>query len=301
MSNNINRILNIGSINFDEVFLVPHFVAPGETIACMKFYRNIGGKGNNQSIALACAGANVFHAGKIGPDAEPVLLALQGRGVDTTKIIQSETPTGKAFIQVQEDGQNSIVLFGGANQKITREDIENFLSGWGVGDSVLFQNEISELPYAIEKAIERGLYIYLNPSPIDKRLVGIDLKRIHCLILNEVEARAISNTSAVDAMVKTLHAAYPLTNIVLTLGSEGVTYMGADGTYIEFPSRNVRVVDTTAAGDTFTGFFIAAELRGEPPEKALEEATIAASLCVSREGASVSIPTREEILNIQSW
>ncbi|OHD81069.1 MAG: hypothetical protein A3J97_15645 [Spirochaetes bacterium RIFOXYC1_FULL_54_7] len=305
------RILNIGSINLDEVFSVPHFIRPGETMTCRSYERFVGGKGNNQSTALGRAGAEIHHAGKIGQDGHFAVELLAKNGVDTSRVRTAEVPTGRALIQVDEQGQNCIILFGGANRAITREDVDSFLDGWGKGDAVLFQNEIASLSYAMEEARKKGLRIYFNPSPADELLADLPLDAVDCFILNEVEGAMLSGLEAgsagsaglsapgasaeVDAMLAALRRRFPGAELLLTLGASGASHENPDGTRVSVPARRVKAVDTTAAGDTFTGYFIAARLRGESPQAAMEEATAAAAICVQKPGAAASIPFRTEL------
>ena len=314
MKRNSSRILNIGSINLDEVFTVQRFILPGETMSCRGYERFLGGKGNNQSTALGRAGARVHHAGKVGRDGRPAVEMLALSGVDTSRIRESEIPTGRALIQVDDTGQNCIILYGGSNRDLTRDDMEFFLEGWGPGDSVLLQNELSSLAYAMERAKRKGLRIYFNPSPADESLSGLPLDAVDCFILNEVEgamlagleagsvpppagqdAAAMTSDKHAGAMLAALRSRFPLAELVLTLGASGSYYSGMDGTQEFMPAMKVKVVDTTAAGDTFTGYFIAARLRGESPRAAMEEASAAAALCVQKPGASASIPYRADL------
>ena len=293
------RVLNIGSLNIDDVFAVERFVRPGETIACRSYARHAGGKGNNQSIALARAGAEAFHAGKIGADGRFLLDGLRAAGVDASRVIEAGAPTGRAIIQVDSSGQNCIILLGGANHDLRRADIDCFLEGWGWGDALLLQNETSETGYALAEGSRRGLTIFFNPSPVKENLASLPLAEVDYLLLNEVEGSALAGEGAKDAepdsILKALRSRFPATNLVLTLGAEGVRYSGADGSSIRLAAQAVEAVDTTAAGDTFTGFFIAALSRGERVEDALGDAVRAAAICVTRAGAAESIPTRDEM------
>jgi ribokinase len=289
------RILNIGSINVDEVFGVEHFVRPSETISSLSYARHAGGKGSNQSIALGRAGASVFHAGRVGEDGGFSLEALRGSDVDVSLVISGATPTGRAIIQVREDGQNCILLLGGANAEISHADVDRFLAGWGEGDALLLQNETSSTDYILAEAARRGLTIFFNPSPIKDNIATLPLGEVDYLLFNEVEGAALAGESDSDAMLRGLRSRWPGTNLVLTLGEEGVRYSGVDGSSLSLPARKVKAVDTTAAGDTFTGYFIAALLRGEGAELALSDAVLASAICVTREGAASSIPWRREL------
>jgi ribokinase len=300
------RILNIGSINIDEVFSVARFVQPAETIPCRSYARHAGGKGNNQSVALARAGAEVCAAGKVGADGAFLVAGLKSVGVDVSRVIEAGVPTGRAIIQVDGEGQNCIILLAGANDDISEADIDAFLAGWGEGDSLLLQNETSGTGYILAEAARRGLKVFFNPSPVKENLADLPLRKVDWLLLNEVEGAALAGLAsfgapapiggyAPDAILSGLRSRFPRANLVLTLGAEGVRYAGADGSSLSLPAEKVEVVDTTGAGDTFTGFFIAGLLRGDTVEAALRDAVRAASVCVMRPGAAESIPTRAEL------
>jgi ribokinase len=289
------RVLVIGSINIDDVFSLPRFVRPGETISCRSYARHIGGKGDNQAVALARAGAEVSFAGKIGEDGRFILDSLARAGVDVSRVAISELPTGRAMIQVQDDGQNCIILAPGANRDIRPADIDAFLEGWGPGDMAVFQNEISSMDYALEETFRRGLAIVLNPSPITDSLLSLPIGRARWLILNETEGQALTGSTDVDEIAGLLRGKYPDTEIILTLGERGSRYEGLGGESLRIPALEVKVVDTTAAGDCFTGFFLADILSGSNPGSALVCATRAAAICVGRAGAQPSIPSRAEL------
>ncbi len=297
------RILTIGSINLDEVFTVPHFIRPGETMACKAYERFVGGKGNNQSTALVRAGAEVYHAGKVGQDGLFAVDLLRESGVDTRRVLTSDIPTGRALIQVDPSGQNCIILFGGANRGITEQDVDLFLDGWGAGDSVLFQNEVSSLAYAMEQAKRKGLKIYFNPSPADDIIARLPLESVDCFILNEIEGAILADRDVAtaredsDSILAALRTRFPRADILLTLGGSGSRFSSPRlESPISVAATGDSPVDTTAAGDTFTGYFIAAQLRGADVRTAMEEASIAAGICVSRKGAVSSIPWRTEVL-----
>lgn len=259
-----------------------------------------GGKGLNQSIALARAGAQVYHAGAVGQaDGGMLVDALEHSGVDCKLVRRLPCPTGHAIIQVNAQGENCILLFGGANQQITREQIDETLSFFAPGDILVLQNEISELGYLMEAAGKVGLTIVFNPSPMSPALLEMPLSYVRYFLLNEVEARDICGEEVPEEQYpQLLLKKYPESRVVLTLGSRGCIYQDKSRR-LSVAAKKVKAVDTTAAGDTFSGFFIAGIAAGEPLEQALEEATKAAAISVSRKGASVSIPTREEVLRAE--
>lgn len=288
------RILNYGSLNLDYVYDVPHFVAAGETLSSTRLTLNCGGKGLNQSIALARAGAQVFHAGKIGKNGGMLKELLKKEGVETRFITQSQGENGHAVIQVSPDGQNCILLYGGSNQEITREEIDDCLDSFQSDDYLVLQNEINDLPYLLRRAAEKGMRVALNPSPITPQLLETPLTGVTLLALNEIEGEALSGRREPEEIAQTLLRKYPECAILLTLGTKGAVYLDkyqmlSHGIY------RTKAVDTTAAGDTFTGFFVACAASGESPQTALELASKASSIAVSRMGAAPSIPTMDEV------
>ncbi len=288
------KVLSFGSLNVDHVYAVENFVRPGETISSLGLERFCGGKGLNQSIALARAGAEVYHAGLVGEDGSMLteLMELKGVNIDYTKVIDG--PSGHAIIQVSQKGQNCILLYGGSNMKIDEKFVDSVIENFNKGDLILLQNEISSLSYIMDKAYEKGLRIALNPSPFNDRLKECPLHKVEYFILNEIEGNEISGESEPMAIAKTIIAKYPGSKVVLTLGKDGVLYY--DGEVCERHGiYDVKVVDTTAAGDTFTGYFLACIGEGLSPAIALEKASKASSLAVNKSGASVSIPSRDEV------
>ncbi len=288
------RVLNLGSLNLDYVYHVDHIVLPGETIDAADVQTNCGGKGLNQSIALARAGAQVLHAGMIGEDGRELLDACRDAGVDVGFVRTVEGRTGHAIIQVDRLGQNSIVLFGGANRALTASYIEEVLEGYGPDDVIVLQNEVNMLPQIIEAASTRGLRIVLNPSPFDDRIAECDLSRVWLFFVNEVEGAQLTGKTEADEILSELSRMFPAANIVLTLGSQGAIAL-VDGVRFEQPAVPCEVVDTTAAGDTFTGFFLAEYLRSGDAARALLTAAHASSIAVSRPGAAPSVPTLAEV------
>lgn len=295
------KILNFGSLNLDNVYAVDHFIRPGETMSSEKLEIFCGGKGLNQSIALARAGAEVYHAGAVGKaDGERLLAALLEAGVDVSLVRKTEGVSGHAIIQVDRSGQNCILLFGGANMEITKEQVDETLSHFESEDILLLQNEVSELPYLIDCASRRGMRIYLNPSPVTEELLLMPLEKVDCFILNEIEAADICGEIVTDKELPgRLHQKYPKAAILLTLGEKGsIYYDGRD--LFEQPAFSVKAVDTTAAGDTFTGYFMASATYGRDIRSALCQAAKASAIAVSRKGASVSIPTKAEVEAMES-
>jgi len=288
------RILNFGSLNIDHVYQVRYFVRPGETLSSEDYKQFSGGKGGNQSIALAHAGANVWHAGVIGKDGIWLKKLLSEHGVDTSLIEVIDAPSGHAIIQVNQAGENAIILHGGANKKITEEYICKVLSHFHRGDYLLLQNEINAVDEIIKRAADLGLKIFFNPAPMHHDVLEFPLKLIDCFLLNEVEGLELTGEQEPDKILSSMREQFPGAMTVLTLGSEGVL-LGSNEKRIRIAAEKVKPVDTTAAGDTFIGFYIAAVMRGRDLHDALKMANKAAALCVSRHGAADSIPKLEEI------
>lgn len=288
------RILNIGSLNIDYVYSVDHIVLPGETEAT--FSRNVflGGKGMNQSCALAKAGAEVYHAGLIGEDGKLFLDACKEYGIYDAFIRVVDGPSGHALIQLDKNAQNSILLYGGANQRMTEEYIDEVLSHFGSDDVLLLQNEINLLPYIVDKAYEKGMKIALNPSPFNEKLDAVDMQKISIFLLNEVEGFQLTGEKETTEILCKLRQLFPHARIMLTLGKDGAVYAD-DHQKISQPAFQVKAVDTTAAGDTFTGYFLAGIMENLPMEKILQMSAKAASIAVSRPGAVPSIPYRKEV------
>ncbi|WP_054742037.1 ribokinase [Cellulosilyticum ruminicola] len=288
------RILNFGSLNYDYVYSLPHIVTLGETIASTKMEIFCGGKGLNQSIALAKAGANVYHAGMVGEDGQELCSVLAENGVDIQHVKQIDGKSGHAIIQVEESGQNSIVLFGGSNRRITKDYIDAILSQFEKGDYLLLQNEVNLVDYLIEQAYEKGLKIILNPSPYDQQLEKCDFNKIDTFLLNEVEGYQVTGKTEPEEILNEMLKKYPKASVVLTLGDKGARYGQSEKRYRQ-SSFKVDVVDTTAAGDTFTGFYLAEIMRGHEVQEALELAAKASAIAVGRAGAANSIPKLEEL------
>ena len=289
------RVLNIGSMNLDHVYSVDHIVQPGETEASLEKQVHLGGKGMNQSVALAKAGVPTFQGGMIGPDGQPFLDACAEFGVNADYIRRIATPTGHAIIQRDKNAQNCILLYGGANQCLTEEYVDSVLADFGADDILLLQNEVNMMPYIVEKAYERGMKIALNPSPFNEKLDAVDMGKISIFLLNEVEGAQITGLTNPDAIIAKLLELYPHAQIVLTLGKDGAVYADAGQKHFQ-PIFPVKAVDTTAAGDTFTGYFLAGLAEGLPIPEVLRMSAKASSIAVSREGAVPSIPYRSEVV-----
>lgn len=288
------RLLVFGSCNIDRVYRLDHIVAPGETERTCDYAVFPGGKGLNQAIAAAAASAEVRFAGAVGQDGALLTGTLASRGVDISLLQKTDGASGHAVIQVSGGGENAIFLYPGANETITDAYIDAVLTHFEAGDLLLLQNEINNLPYLVSRAKQRGLRILLNPSPCNERLREVDFACLDFLVLNEVEIRALGGDDDRATCLQNLAARYPHLQILLTLGADGCILF-ADGETLRQAAFETAVVDTTAAGDTFTGYFAAAMTRGETYRDALKTASAAAAIAVSRRGAAPSIPALAEV------
>lgn len=288
------KIYNLGSLNIDYVYAVDHFVSAGETLASDGMNIFPGGKGLNQSIALARAGAQVIHGAVIGSDGGFLLETLAESGVDTGRIQRVDGSCGHAIIQVDPNGQNCILLFAGTNHRISKDYIDTFLADACAGDILVLQNEVNGLDMIFEAAYKKKMNIAFNPSPFREELKKLPLSYVKWWFCNEIEGEALFGSSDPMQIVENFVAQYPGSCLVLTLGSNGSIF--ADGkTLVKQPIFPTKAVDTTAAGDTFTGYFLASVTAGKTVEQALEAASRAASVTVSRKGASESIPYAREL------
>lgn len=293
------KVLCFGSLNIDYTYKVDHFVKKGETLSSESLKVFSGGKGLNQSIALAKAGADIWHAGAIGSDGIFLVKELEKAGVNTEYItVLENVRTGNAIIQNDKEGDNCIILYGGANQAITKEQVNSVLEHFHSGDFLVLQNEINELPYIMEQAHKKDMKIVLNPSPMNDRIFELPLAYVNYFVLNEIEAGQLLDMEIKEGfdgkeLSKKLLERFPEAAIVLTLGSDGSVYLDKQNRVCQSAFR-VKTVDTTAAGDTFTGFFIGGILKKLSVGDAMEMASKAAAIAVSRAGAAPSIPLWKE-------
>lgn len=289
------RILNFGSLNVDTVFSVSHVAAAGESLSVPDPKIHAGGKGLNQSIAAARAGATVFHAGRTGPDGTFLLQLLAHNGVDISYV--SVDPTahcGGAIIQVEADGTNTMLIYGGANKQIDYAQMDAVLSHFGGGDMLMLQNETNLVRSILCRAAENGMYTIYNPSPVTPEIFDIPYEQVNLLIVNEDEAAALAGGDyPVETVLQRLYQICPNT-VILTLGQRG-SYAISEGTIYYQPIFPVKAADSTGAGDTFTGYIAAGLTRGDTLPQAMRIAAAASALSVTKHGAAASIPTRQDV------
>ena len=290
------KILDIGSLNIDRVYSVDHFVKEGETISADRLEFFNGGKGLNQSIACAKAGAEVIHAGAVGRDGTFLIQLLKDSGVHADDVQVLDEPSGHAVIQLTSGGQNCIIISHGANFCLKEEYIDRMLEKCDPGDLLLLQNEVNNLAYAMTQAKKRGMKIAFNASPITDAIASCPLQLVDYFLVNETEGSYLSSLQEGSSpeILAALHAKFPQAVIVLTVGSDGVLYQEGD-TVLSHPAYRVHAVDTTGAGDTFTGFFLAGVCKGLDAQECLRVASLAAARAVTIKGAANSIPDWNEM------
>ncbi len=291
----MRSVLVFGSLNYDFVYQVPHMVRPGETLSSTGMEVFCGGKGLNQAIALKKAGGNVFLAGAVGEDGEDILNYCRSFGLNVDQVRRVPGKTGHAMIQIDAQAQNCILIYGGANRSHTLSDIAAALEPYGPEDILLLQNEVNHVEALVEEAWKRGMKIVLNPSPWDEALKAADLARISVFLVNETEGAGITGCKDPLEILKAMGKMYPQAEVVLTLGEDGCYYQ-KEGRRVYQKAILTNAVDTTAAGDTFAGYYIAGMLKGDSIEERLLRCAVASSIAVSREGAAASIPLEEEVV-----
>lgn len=287
-------VINFGSINIDHVYQVERFVQPGETISSSNYQQLLGGKGANQSIALAKAGSDVWHVGRLHELDSHIKQTMIKHGINCKHVNCTETPTGHAIIQVASSGENAIVLFGGANRELCNQDILRALDGASPNDWVLTQNETSGIEEVLRQAKDNELKVAFNPAPMTESVKDLPHECIDLLIVNEVEAAAIAGTENLDEIEAYFKDNWAHAEIIITLGKQGVKMLREDEV-LNVSAFEVEAIDTTAAGDTFIGYFLSAYNQKQDCAHALKRGCAASALAVTKEGAAQSIPSIEEV------
>ena len=283
------KVLNFGSINKDFIYSVNDFVNPGETISSIKYNIKIGGKGLNQSVAISKAGQKIYHAGIINIDDTFILDKLKKWNVNCENILIGDNPTGHAIIQVDKKGENSIIIHGGANDDVDIKFIESVLSKFNSGDILVLQNEINNIKEIIKRAHHKKMKIVFNPAPFNKEILSYDLNKISTLILNQTEGEALSKEKKPDNILKVLNSKFKNTEIILTLGEKGSIYSFKDQLF-KIEAHRADTVDTTGAGDTFIGYYVAGLISGMNKKENLNRASEAAAIATTKIGGAESIP-----------
>lgn len=301
----MKNICIIGSLNMDLVVNVDTMPKPGQTIIGSNFKEVPGGKGANQAVAMARLNGNVSMIGKVGEDGfgQTLINSLKNDKVDTTYIRTSKGATGVALITVDKNAQNSIVVSPGANFEVKEDDIDNNIEAIKNSDIVVLQLEtpLNTIKYALNKAKELNKYTILNPAPAVK-LDDEIIKNVDLLTPNETELEIISGVSieteediqkAAQIMIEK-----GVKELIVTLGSKGSLYINKEKSMFK-KAYKVEAVDTTAAGDSYTGALAVALSQDKNIEDAMDFASKVGALSVLKEGAQSSLPTLEDVKNFR--
>ena len=292
----MGKLINIGSLCIDRVYKVPKIAAQGETVTSPSWATFSGGKGLNQSIAAAKAGASVEHVGCIGSDGDSLIAELEKAGISPKFVKRDSAASGHAFIQVDEEGRNSIVISAGANRELDSDQIQDAVLRLEGNDWLLLQNETNGIAEAIELAAQEEKKVAINIAPADERMFDYPLTKVALLIVNELEAMALSSQPSPKLAFDWLINAYTEIDIVLTLGEEGVWfYRAKDSVRKGMGSFNIVAADETAAGDSFIGYLMAMLVAGKDLHESITLASAAGALAATRPGAVDSIPALDSV------
>lgn len=278
-------VYNLGSINLDHVYRVPHLPRPGETLSAVDYAVGLGGKGANQSVAAAKAGAVIRHIGCVGREGTWALGRLRDYGVDVSRVTIGEQPTGHAIINVDPDGKNAIVIFPGANHGIDAAAMIEALADGASGDTLMIQNETSLRVEAARIAQQKRMFVVYSAAPFDAEAVRAILPHVSLLVVNEGEA----------AQLQAALGSRPEVDMVITRGSKGAEWISVGAEPVFQPAFRVTPVDTTGAGDTFIGTLVAGIDLGLSRAEAMRRAAAAAAIQVTRPSAAQAIPTADEV------
>lgn len=283
------KILNFGSINKDYVYSVNEFVNPGETIKTNDFKEFLGGKGLNQSVAVSRSGSKIYHAGCINKNDEKIKKQLNEWRVDTSNIYYVDEPTGHAIIQVNTNGENSILIHGGSNLEITSKQIDQTISKFREGDILIIQNEINKISEIIDRAYSQRMKIIFNPAPYSKEVLDYPLKKVNTLIYNEVEGKSLSGKSTIEEIKGELLEKFPEIKHIITLGDKGSIYFDNKNEII-VDAVKADTIDSTAAGDTYIGYYVSSISNKMIVKDSMIRASKASAITTEKLGGATSIP-----------
>lgn len=301
----MKKILVIGSINKDISLYVKSLPSLGETLLANNMKESFGGKGANQAVTIAKMNGNVSFAGAVGDDlvGEEIISFMKKEGVDTSAIKRSKLPTGTALITVDENSDNNIIVYPGANYSITKEDIDDIDNLIDESDFILMQFEIpmETIEYVIEKAREKEKYIILNPAPYSQDFNKELLKKVDLFIPNETEFLELMGKDTKDnhdidwykGAAKEFYDKYK-TGLIITLGSLGSLYYGENESFL-VEANKVKAVDSTAAGDSYIGALVYSLSINKTLKESMTFASKVAAITISRKGAMEAIPYIDEI------
>ena len=281
-------IYNLGSINVDHLYMLERIPKPGETLSSLETHITIGGKGLNISVAAHRSGADVRHIGVVGSADPSVLDMIAGLGLDRALISQVDVQTGHAIIYVDENSENSIVVHGGANLCFSESQIRTALSSAQPDDWLVLQNETNANEIGISIAREKGMQIALVAAPFNAKTMPEQIEKVDLVSMNKTESElfeVISGTSIGN--LKSI-------DFLITYGADGAVFL-SDGEARRIAAHKVHSIDTTGAGDTFFGVFMAHYTSRGCVETALKKANAAAALIVQRRGVASVVPSQKEI------
>ncbi|UOM37364.1 PfkB family carbohydrate kinase (plasmid) [Acuticoccus sp. I52.16.1] len=280
----------LGSINLDRFYHVPHIPAPGETLAARRLTTGIGGKGANMAVAAARAGARVVLIGAVGSDGAWARDRLSEWGVDTRYVASVEGPTGHAVIVLAEDGENTIVIHAGANAMLSEAPLGAAFAEAAAGDWCLIQNETTLQSEGARRARAAGLSVAYAAAPFTAEAAMTMAPLCDLMILNRVEMEQLAAATGRGP------AAQGVARVVVTEGADGAVLYAADAPQgVRVAALEVEAVDTTGAGDTFTGYLLAGLAAGLAASEAMTWAAKAGALMVTRHGTADAIPTIDEV------
>ena len=299
----MKKICVIGSLNMDLVVNVDEMPKKGQTLIGSKFKEIPGGKGANQAVAASRLGGDVYMIGKVGNDGfgQSLLKQLKADKIKTDYVQIEEGPSGVALITVDKNAENSIVVSPGANFKLEESDIDKCIDGIKESEIVVIQLEtpIDTIKYALEKSKELGKFTILNPAPAVKLSDDI-IKNVDLLTPNETELEILSGVKIEneDDIKKAANVMIQkgVKQLIVTLGSKGSLYLDKDNVKFK-KSYKVEAIDTTAAGDSYTGALAVAFSKGKDIDEAMDFASKVGALCVTNVGAQTSIPSLYDFMN----
>lgn len=291
---NTMNIINIGSLNIEHVLQLPRFPSSQDRLYCRHYQRLPGGKGYYQSVAMARAGAKVWHIGFIGPDGHFLRDSLKHNNVDVRYVHKTQTPTGQEHISITPDCHMTKVRYMGANACFEPHFLDCLFKQLQEKQLVLVQNEVNDIPKVFEQIKSYNLNLTFHPAPYSEDIKDYPLHMVDTLIFNLNTGQKLSNEQEPEKILKSLLAKYPNTALVLTLGAKGAWYVD-NHQKIKVPGDPVMAIDESQAGNTFVGYFLAQKSQDNPIESCIKFACRASALCVSREGKSATIPYLTEI------
>ncbi len=295
----MGKIVVVGSINMDYTALLAELPHPGETLMAKGFKMSGGGKGANQAMAAAAFSKDVLMIGCLGDDpaGHALYKKMQDKGIDVSCVEFSTVPTGNALIYVAEEGKNTIVVYPGANHECTIELVEKYRSVIESASLVMMQLEIpmKTVEYVADMAFKANVPVLLNPAPAQTLSTEL-ISKITYLTPNETELLRITNQYDASKGASALQH-MGVKNVIITLGSSGC-YMKTEHEEARIPTFKVNAIDTTAAGDSFSGALAAHLAKGTPLKEALKIANATGALTTTKIGAQEALPTEEEVLDL---